>query len=73
MLIYATDTVNNIYDDATCTTGECYSMCGSISNPPGLDSFSADVIVRDFFIKMSDIPGRVGKYYYIVVRSYYIK
>ena len=61
VMIYASDTVNTIYDDATCTSGECYSLCGEIHTPPGFDKYSADVVIRRFHVKLTEIESLVGE------------
>ena len=63
MMIYATDIVNTVSEDVACTNGDCYSLCGSISHPPGLDKYKTNVTIRDFYLKLSDIPARISMYY----------
>ena len=59
-MLYASDLVQAPYEDYDCYTGNCYATCGSIHKPEGIDSNKKDVIIREFHIKLSDIPVRIS-------------
>ena len=59
-VLYASDQVMAPYEDNECFTSDCYATCGDIHRPEGIDSNKKDVIIREFHIKLSDIPARIS-------------
>ena len=60
-MIYASDTVNNVNEDPSCTMQDCYGACFSIQPPPGLQPSSDGEFLRLFYVRLSEIPSLIGK------------
>ena len=60
-MVYASDTVNTVYDDISCANGDCYSLCGEIDVPAGLDRYRSDVVIRRFNLRLTEVQDLVSK------------
>ena len=60
-VLYSSDLVQAPYEDFDCYTGNCYATCGSIHQPEGIDANKKDVIVRDMYMKLSELPAKICK------------